>query len=265
MTAGEIVALLQEKHRKDVCFAEVKDGPTWFGGHLRLDFWTMKPSWSSPCITVYEVKVSRSDFVKDDKWQGYLPLCNRFSFVAPAGTIDPDEVGPEAGLLLVSKTGTRLYTKKKAPYRPVDPAATDSLFRYLLMSRTRPSAHFDQRDEPQDRAQRIAWWKDWLMDRQAAHDIGYRVSRAVTQHVNAVNMRCLRLESENKALGDARELLKELGVQPGGYALRNRLKDALAVVPPELRTLLTRAQRTLEETVERLDALQKTKEEGHAD
>src|SRR5690242_5105664 len=105
--------LLAAKHAEDVLVPECKDGPTQGGSHRRMDAWVMSKSWANPCVTGYEIKVSRSDFLGDEKWRTYLPLCNEFYFVAPSGIIEPDELPPEAGLLCVSSTGTVLFRKKK--------------------------------------------------------------------------------------------------------------------------------------------------------
>ena len=47
----------------------------------------------------YEIKVSRSDFVNDTKWQDYLPYCHQFYFVCPPDLIQPDELPKEIGLM----------------------------------------------------------------------------------------------------------------------------------------------------------------------
>ncbi len=51
----------------------------------------------------YEVKISRSDFVADDKWQEYLPFCNKFYFVCPPDLIKLSELPPETGLIYVEQ------------------------------------------------------------------------------------------------------------------------------------------------------------------
>ncbi|GAG15780.1 unnamed protein product, partial [marine sediment metagenome] len=78
VSAREIVRLLNNRHSEDIFVDECKNGPTWFGSHLRLDAWVMKRKWSPITTIGYEVKVSRSDFLNDDKWQGYLQYCNQF-------------------------------------------------------------------------------------------------------------------------------------------------------------------------------------------
>lgn len=133
VTSNDIKLLLARKHSADIAVAECKDGPTWFGGHVRLDFWAMRKSWSTPMITGYEIKVSRSDFLQDIKWPRYLNYCERFYFVCPNGMIDPKEVDPRAGLMWVSTTGNQIYRKKLAP--ALDKPNVESLILYVLMSR----------------------------------------------------------------------------------------------------------------------------------
>ena len=69
MNARDIVDLLSTKHSKDLFIPECKDGPTWGASHLRLDAWALTRSWASPCSYGYEIKVSRSDWMQDDKVQ----------------------------------------------------------------------------------------------------------------------------------------------------------------------------------------------------
>ena len=65
------------------------------------------------------MKIDRSDFLKDDKFYGYLEFCNFFSFACPSGLIDPSEVEDGIGLLWVASTGSRLFTKRKPKRREV--------------------------------------------------------------------------------------------------------------------------------------------------
>ena len=112
--AADIAQLLAAKHADDVFVTECKDGPST-SGHIKLDAWAMRRSWAHPSFIGYEIKVSRSDFVGDTKWPQYLGVCNEFYFVCPAGIIRSEELSPEAGLLQIVSTGTRLLTKKRLP------------------------------------------------------------------------------------------------------------------------------------------------------
>jgi hypothetical protein len=52
-------------------------------------------------IRGFEIKVSRSDFLKDEKWQEYAEFCSSLSIVCPAGLIQKQEVPKPFGLLYV--------------------------------------------------------------------------------------------------------------------------------------------------------------------
>ena len=98
LNAWKISEYLAKRHTNDMFFTEVKNGPTWLGRHNRIDCLAIKKSWANPCITGYEVKVSRSDFVQDNKWQAYLHMCNELYFACPKGLIALDEVPENSGL-----------------------------------------------------------------------------------------------------------------------------------------------------------------------
>jgi len=166
--AADVLKLLEQRHADDVFVAECKNGPSENTSHLRLDAWVMKRSWVKPCVRGYEIKVSRSDFLGDDKWRGYLPLCNEFYFVAPTGVIKPDELPREAGLLLVTSTATRLWTKKKAPYRDIE--IDMNIFRYVLISRaviTSDPIYIEEQSG-------VDYWRRWLARLEALRDAGRR-------------------------------------------------------------------------------------------
>ena len=89
LTSQDILRALEQKHWKDVFVSECKNGRS-YGGHLRMDAWVMTPSWANQCSIVYEIKVSRSDFLNDKKYQHYFPYCNEFYFVCPPKLIQPN-------------------------------------------------------------------------------------------------------------------------------------------------------------------------------
>lgn len=79
-----------------------------YGGDAQLDVATMKPSWTQPNPTAYEIKVSRSDFHADTqvgKYRKYLPYLRRLYFAAPAGLLSKDEVPQGTGLIVRGENG----------------------------------------------------------------------------------------------------------------------------------------------------------------
>lgn len=52
-------------------------------------------------IRGFEIKVSRADFLKDEKWQSYSEFTSSLSIVCPEGLIHPGEVPKPFGLLWI--------------------------------------------------------------------------------------------------------------------------------------------------------------------
>jgi len=207
ITALTILNLLKNKHSEDICVAECKNGPTWTSSSVRkFDLWAMKRSYTKPMTWIYEIKVSRQDFLRDDKYQTYLPYCTDFYFVAPAGIIDVSEIPAEAGLLLSSKNGTRLYRKKKAPHRNIE--IPISLYRYILMSR---SKIINGRELKQDKRD---YWRFWLENKKENQELGYNVSKKIRQlydkNVKDVRAQQNRLTLRIEKLERVKCILKEL-------------------------------------------------------
>jgi hypothetical protein len=87
----------------------------------RADVLEIKPSYTRFCVSIYEVKISRSDFqsdIRSEKWRGYLDHCHRFYFAVPAGMVNKQEVPPEAGLIVRGETGW--VTQKAAKPRDTE-------------------------------------------------------------------------------------------------------------------------------------------------
>lgn len=129
MKTSNIMDLLRARHSDDVYFEE----PVIKYGKLRMDAWAMKKSWVNPRVIGYEVKLSRADFLQDHKMQDYLPYCNEMYLICPRGIVDPREVNESFGLILVSTSGTKLITRKKAPWRDVQ--IPEQFYRALLFGK----------------------------------------------------------------------------------------------------------------------------------
>lgn len=241
IAASHVVDMLAARHTKDVFVPECKDGPTHYANHRRMDAWAMSRSWVSPVITAYEVKVARSDFLADDKWLGYLRLCNCFYFVCGHGVCQASEVPSEAGLLVVSQTGSRLFCKRKAPYRDV--AIPEALFRYVLMCRTTVRRAWQQQPESSQE-----YWQEWIANRRYDQQFGYQVGKGIRQVVDA---RITEVEAENRALTrkhaeyeDVRAFMKDHGVDKNAHfvadCLQRQWRRLAEAIPYELRARLLR-------------------------
>lgn len=136
VTAFEIKRALSEKHWKDFFITECKSGPTQIAaaGTLKiLDGLAIKKSWTAPCFTGYEVKVSRSDFLRDAKFYTYEELCNCLYIVCPKGMIDRTELPESIGLMYYDPEKKTLTTRKRAIYRKIE--YSPELLLYIIFSR----------------------------------------------------------------------------------------------------------------------------------
>ena len=90
-------------------------------GVPRADIVTIKPSYTRFLIDIYEIKATRSDFLSDinsEKWEKYLPHCNRFYFAVLKGIITKKDIPLKAGLYIYGVNGW--YCSKHALKRDVE-------------------------------------------------------------------------------------------------------------------------------------------------
>lgn len=253
MNAESVINVLAAKHSEDVFVKECKTGPTQAASYSRFDAWVMAKSWANPLCTGYEVKVSRSDFVQDEKWYGYLPYCNQFYFVCPSKLIDPSEIGEQAGLIYIC--GSRAITKKKAPYRDVQ--IPESIFRYILMCRARIGG--DWTDAP--RQDRLEQWKRWLAERKEKRELGWQVSRSIRDHVSSVETESHRLKRENDSFLAIRESLLKLGLIDStdrhvcDWQVNQRIAELTDIIPSALENNLRAIGSQLGKAIETIDRL----------
>lgn len=175
MNAKDMEVALSKIHTNDFFITECKNGATWFGEHSRMDAVAIKKSWEHPCVTVYEVKVSRQDFLRDDKWPRYLDYSNRFSFACPSGLINPEDIpDPRVGLIWVNENGKCIY-KKSVPVRPTEIPA--DFFKYILYSR------IDSERIPfvSDRQMLI---EEYLKDRKSSRELAWSLQTKLAQRVS---------------------------------------------------------------------------------
>jgi hypothetical protein len=98
VTAFEITKALGKRHRNEFFITECKNGPTIYGsGLLQFDAVAIYKSWANPQIRGYEIKVSRSDFLQDNKYSLYLPYFHEFYFAVPKGMVQRQEVEENIG------------------------------------------------------------------------------------------------------------------------------------------------------------------------
>ena len=219
---------------EDVFFTEVKNGRSFGTGLLRLDALAIKKSWANPCITGYEVKVDRGDFLRDDKWPGYLKYCHQFYFACPLGMIQPDELPVEVGLIYYNPEKDCISTKRKAVYRPIE--IPRDMLMYLLMSRHESDRHsfFSSGRE---------YFEALAEDKADRKELGIRISKAIGERIDELQdkVRDLERKAENskedsEQLKNIKQVLIKHGIGTYKWNLAQELDKALAgTMPQDLR------------------------------
>lgn len=196
ITSNEIKMALAEKHgNREFFITECKNGPTGVarGQLLLFDAIAIFKSWSRPQIRGYEIKVSRSDFLRDAKYTQYMPYCHEFYFVTPTGLVQRQEVEENIGLMWYNPKTGRLTTKKKAIYRDIEVSA--NMLLYIIMNRLDSDRH-------PFHSTKVEYWKDWLNNKINNRELGYHVrSKLLDQN--------RELERENQRYRHFKEALNE--------------------------------------------------------
>lgn len=255
ITAKDIVTLLRSKHNDDVFVSECKDGETWgSNGHRRLDGWVMKRSYTTPLTIGYEIKVSRQDFLNDNKFHEYLALCNEFYFVCPAGLIEKGEIPDGVGLIWTSKTGTRLYTKRKARYRDIEEPV--SLFKYILMSRAEITPPNEN-----NLLSRQDLFEDFLNKKESAKRIGRlfgkKLRKRIEEEFIKIDEENQLLKAQNNDLNDIKKIIKDMGVKLDTRWLKSSFERQFEtlneIIPENIERQIRWLAKELNKTVENID------------
>lgn len=92
---GQLLARGVSRHLRALNFACVEEFTVTRG--LRVDVMALGPKGE---VWVVECKSCRADFAADNKWQGYLPWCDRFFWAVDDGF--PTELLPEGTGLIIA-------------------------------------------------------------------------------------------------------------------------------------------------------------------
>lgn len=227
----EVLSALAKRHaQKDAFFTHVKNGRTQMAdkGELAImDAVAIAKSWAHPIIRGYEVKVERSDFLRDTKWHKYFDMCHEFSFVCPTGIIQPEEVPEQAGLIYYNPDKQSLTTKKKSVYRGIS-MPVDMLW-YIAISQLDSDRHpfFSSNRE---------YFEAWVEDKTERQALGgRRVSdklRRISEKVQTIERELEREKNSNETAREtvvrANAILKPYGVQLSDYSYMHDLERVLS-------------------------------------
>lgn len=239
---------LAGRHSRDSFFTEVKNGPTHTATELLImDAVAFKRSWANPCIMGYEIKVSRSDFLGDEKWRGYLPYCNRLSFVCPRGLIKADELPEEVGLIYYNQEKDSLYTRRKAAYREIEPPV--GMMMYLIM-------RWGAQEHPFFSSNR-EYFEALMQDKVDRKNLGHYVAKETKAHIKELEGKIRDFEHRSWQYDTDMEMVEELrqlvepyleGAWRSKWDVINAVKKVLKTgLPPDVAGHVLTIDRELEE------------------
>lgn len=232
----------------DAFFTEVKNGRTQGNRELlKLDALAIRKSWVKPCFTGYEIKVSRGDFMRDDKWSGYLKCCHEFYFVCPAGLIQPEELPVEVGLIYYNSDKNSISTKRKAVHRIIE--IPSDILMYLLMYRTGSDRHpfFNDKRE---------YFEALVRDKADKKSLGYRVSGKTKEILDGleIEIRDLKrkiniMEPWSDRYAQTIKIFRECGIIFSRWDYENELKGILGELglTPKIRSTLEKMKHQITE------------------
>lgn len=265
VTSTMIKKALGSFHEKDFFITECKTCSTYFPdpqGLLKFDGLAVRRSYTKPCITGYEIKVSRGDFLQDNKWHLYLQYCNEFYFVVPAGLISKEEIPENVGLIYYYPETDHLRTKRKALYRDIEEPV--GVYKYIIFSR------FDQERLPfyEDRAE---YARDYLNDKREKRKLGASFGSKMAADLRAAQEKLSTVENcvDDVEFAQAVEKLLEkhnIGWRwKGGEHDEQLLKQLDAALGSSYPKELERVERNIKYAMDELAAIREKYEKKEAE
>lgn len=203
VSAFDIKTALAAYHRKDFFITECKNGSTYFPpaqGLLMFDGLAISKSWTNPCIRIYEIKVSRSDFLRDGKYHLYKQYCHEMYFACPKGLIKKEELPDEIGLLYYNPETKALRQVKKGLYRKIKIDA--DMLMYIIMNK------LDSDRLPFFESNRQEYAKAYLENRAEKRNIGYMLGFKMAKDM--AELYRIQEERDNQRAVEAMAEIKEI-------------------------------------------------------
>lgn len=186
----DILIAISNRHSNDFFITECKNGPTQMVTEfLQMDAVAIRKSWAHPCVSAYEVKSNRADFMADTKWPGYKAYCNQLSFACPEGVIKPEELPDEIGLYYYKPDRKFLKAVRKPLFRDV--TIPSEFFLYIIFN------HFSN-DRIPFYSNAKEFFYGWLEKKQENRYFGRTVKSAMLDRME-------ELQEENKKLQLSKE------------------------------------------------------------
>jgi hypothetical protein len=225
--SGVLMKAVERRHSDDLVIPECKNGPTQSGSHRRFDAWVLVRTWSPITTIGYEVKVSRSDWRRDEKLADYQGLCHLLYIVAPKGVVPVEEVPEGVGLLEAVGDGTRLVTRRKASRREIELPA--KLMVYILMARVAPKDEneWDGNYQEYNRRNRAKQIREWAEGKDERRQLSWSVSQKIREKFDMQERALAEAERKAGDLQDVKDRMLELGFDPAVQSSRWKVSSKL--------------------------------------
>ena len=213
VTSTDIKLALKEFHSNKPSYfiTECKTCSTYFPdpqGLLIFDGLAITKSYTKPNIIGYEIKVSRNDFLQDNKWHLYLQYCNEFFFVVPKGLVRKDELPDNVGLIYYDPDTNNLRTVKKALWRQIEEPV--GVYKYIIFSKL-------EEDRIPFYEKRAEYAKDYLEDKTDKKYVGNALGTKLAQDVQDAHKRLENVKNAEKQLeawGKVKKVLDAHNILP---------------------------------------------------
>lgn len=250
VTSTDIKKALANLHCKEFFITECKNGSTYFPpaqGLLKFDGLAIYKSWTNPKVIIYEIKVSRGDFLQDNKWHLYLQYCHEFYFIVPSGMVKKTELPDNVGLKYYDPDTGAIRTVKKALYRGDITISCDMLM-YIFMNK------LDSDRIPFYGNNRLQYAKDYLEDKAYKQRIGSELGSKMAKDLSETYKRLEALDHSENDLENwnkVEKLLRKYNVFGWGWYKKedqwlNDLEEALkSSYPKDLDSIKDDLQRII--------------------
>jgi len=214
MDSTQVLKALAKRHtitNNDFFITEVRTGASWTAknSYFIMDAIAIRKSWTKPCVTAYEVKVSRGDFLRDEKWPRYLDFCNEMYFACPAGIIQVEELPVEVGLVYIGETGA-IRTMRKTAYRKID--IPKEFYIHVIFS------HLDG-DRIPFYSNKRQWFADWVVNKISNTELGNKVSTKLVYELRMAAKEIGELKAIESRYNEIEKILRDNGLLNRYYVM----------------------------------------------
>ncbi|KAA8828131.1 MmcB family DNA repair protein [Bifidobacterium myosotis] len=227
-------------------------------GDLRLDGVALEWQYGNMWVHGYEIKVSRSDWLRDAKYERYRRYCDTLTVVCPKGMIGRDEMPGDIGLMWYEPDTAALRYRRKPGYDA--PGKDTGILKDRLLREIVRSVWYDP---SVSRYGRYATAREYLDQKTEMKGVGRALGSKMALRLQNLEERCepthrRRTEAKAAAYDRLVGLLYDSGwrqIEP--WADPEHIDTALARLGEALRDTVPAGllDETLEEAIGRLEEL----------